>query len=97
MTSQIFKKFVFFSARSDNGKYEIVKPGMVTPSQQIPAYIEKPEYFYEYRAPEIFTSTKPEIKRNNAINGVRESCRIAANILEKCESILHVSFTISAA
>lgn len=41
-------------------------------------------------APENFSMAKPEIKRNNAVDGVRKSSQIAANILEKCETILKV-------
>lgn len=53
-------------------------------------FIDKPPYFYEYMAPETFTMPQPEIKLNNAVEGVKKSSRIAANILEKCETILKV-------
>lgn len=76
--------------RIDTGKYQIVSPGKVSRSQPIPMYIDKPPYFYQYIAPENFIMSKPEIKLNNAVEGVRKSSQIAANILEKCEQILKV-------
>lgn len=84
------KSNVSFIIRRDTGKYQVVSPGKVSPSQPIPMYIDKPPYFYQYMGPENFNMSKPEIKLNNAVEGVRKSSQIAANILEKCESILQV-------
>lgn len=84
------KRNVSFISRVDTGKYQVVSPGKVSPSHPIPMHIDKPPYFYQYMGPENFNMSKPEIKLNHAVNGVRKSCQIAANILEKCETILKV-------
>lgn len=56
----------------------------------VPEHIEKPPYCHEEDIPDLFTSPKVEIKRPKAIESMRDSCRLAANILDKCEKLLKV-------
>lgn len=75
---------------SDTGVYHVVRPGNVSPMSFLPEHIEKPPYYYEDDVPDLFKSPKIEIKRPKAIASMRDSCRLAANILNKCEKILKV-------
>lgn len=81
--------FLFFS--TDTGEYQVVRPGFVSPMRHVPQHIEKPPYCYEDGTPDLFTSEKIEIKRPKAIEAMRDSCRLAANILAECEKILKVN------
>lgn len=76
----------------DKGKYEFVEPGTVSPELIVPEHIHKPKYYFQYQTPDLLTSTKAEIKLSHKISAMRESCRLAANILEKCSEILKVCF-----
>lgn len=75
---------------SDTGIYHIVRPGNVTPERLVPEHIDKPIYYFDQYPPDLFTSGKPEIKLPSAINAMRESCKLAANILHRCGQILKV-------
>lgn len=81
--------FILYFSR-DKGDYEIVQPGTVSPELPVPKHINKPKYYHEYQTPDLLTSRKPEIKLAHKISAMRESCRLAANILEKCSEILKV-------
>lgn len=74
----------------DKGSYEVVRPRFVSAERPVPIDIAKPPYYLEYQPPDMFTSTGPEIKINNKIERMRDSCRLAANILEKCSKIVQV-------
>lgn len=76
----------------DTGKYEIVTPRFVSVGRDVPEHIQKPDYYFEYQPPDLFQSINPEIKMENKIKKMRESCRLAGNILEKCSEILKVSW-----
>lgn len=56
----------------------------------MPDHIEKPEYYSTIGQPDMFKSMKPEIKLDGAVAAMRQSCQLAANILEKCSKILKV-------
>lgn len=75
---------------SDTGVYQVVRPGNVSPTRFIPPEIGKPPYFYTDDIPDLFTSYKTEIKLPKAVESMRDSCRLAANILDKCGEILKV-------
>lgn len=62
----------------------------MTPERYVPDDIKKPPYFYENDTPDMYSSTKAEIKMMATIEAMRKSCRLAANILEKCSTILKV-------
>lgn len=80
---------------SDTGVYQVVRPGNVSPMRYIPDEIEKPEYFYRDDIPDLFKSYKTEIKLPKAVAAMRDSCRLAANILDKCGEILKVKMIMS--
>lgn len=69
----------------------IVRPGNVFPELSVPDHIKKPEYYYEFTPPGC-TSTfaTPEIKTAADIEQMRESCKLAANILKSCQNIIKV-------
>lgn len=84
------KIFSFHFRLIDTGKYEIVVPGNVSAEREVPDHIKKPDYYFTYIPPDRPAVSKPEIKLNNQIIALRESCEIAATILEKCSKILEV-------
>lgn len=88
LCKKIWKKKINFS--TDTGNYKIVRPGNVSPERYVPDNIQKPPYFYEHDTPDMYSSTKAEIKMPDTIAAMRKSCRLAANILEKCSTILKV-------
>ena len=70
-------------------KYSIVKPGKVSQYQSMPDYVMRPSYattFLFGPAP-IIQPDKPEIKTQTQIQGMRDACSLAREILSKaCES-----------
>lgn len=68
----------------------MVKPRFVSVERFIPDAIMKPKYFYEYQPPDMFSSESAEIKMEIKISKMRDSCRLAANILEKCSKLIQV-------
>lgn len=73
------------------GTCNIVKPGNVSPELSVPDHIVKPDYYYEYTPPGCPDSTStPEIKTSEDIQQMRETCKLAANILKSCENIIKV-------
>ncbi|XP_055299080.1 methionine aminopeptidase 1D, mitochondrial [Sitodiplosis mosellana] len=87
---QIFK----FGGSTDTGVYQVVRPGNVSPYlRDVPDKIERPSYTYAQDIPDLFQSYKNEIKLPNAVDAMRESCRLAANILDKCGQILKPGVT----
>lgn len=64
-------------------------PGKVSPRKLVPDHIVKPSYF----ATGVPTETVPdfpEIKNLEQIERMRDSCKIAANILKKIENWIQV-------
>lgn len=74
----------------DEGNYEVIKPRFVSVERDVPDHIKKPKYYYQYQPPDIFSSETAEIKGERKINKMRDSCRLAANILEKCSKLIQV-------
>lgn len=68
----------------------MVRPGNVSSMRYVPDVIEKPSYCFVDDVPDLFKSYKSEIKMSKAIAAMRDSCRLAANILDKCGEILKV-------
>lgn len=68
----------------------MVRPGNVSSMRYVPDSIERPPYCFEEDIPDLFKSYKNEIKMSKAIAAMRDSCRLAANILDKCGEILKV-------
>lgn len=80
----------FYLSSTDTGHYDIVQPGNVSPERYVPELIQKPPYFYEVDVLDMYTSSKAEIKLKNSVDAMRRSCKLAANILDKCSTILKV-------
>ncbi|XP_044740443.1 methionine aminopeptidase 1D, mitochondrial isoform X2 [Chrysoperla carnea] len=75
----------------DFGKYSIVMPGQVSPMRSVPEHIEKPDY---YKTGEPKPATRDiEIKNSKQIQLLKDSCKLAANILEESGKILKVGMT----
>lgn len=82
---------IFFKRR-DRGtcKNIIMEPGKVSKDRwTVPDHIDKPPYYETINRPSL-TSGLIEIKNDEQITGMRASCKLAANILKKCENILKV-------
>lgn len=82
---------IFFKARN-LGRCELVREaGKVSKERwTVPDHIVKPPYYETLNKPSL-TSGKIEIKSDEQIAGMRESCRLAANILKKCGELIKVS------
>lgn len=80
------------SYRYDLGECNIVEPGDITGERFVPEHIVKPPYYHIYHPP-CDTSGDAEVKHFDAIQRMRESCRLAANILKKCEPLCQVGIT----
>ncbi|XP_050306237.1 methionine aminopeptidase 1D, mitochondrial isoform X2 [Anthonomus grandis grandis] len=79
--NQIIRHFFFSKKSKPNfGKYSIVHPGKVSPKKQVPDNIPKPSYFRTGEPSENVMVS--EIKQSGQIQSMRDSCRLAANILE---------------
>lgn len=64
--------------------------GKVSPDwYKIPENIKKPNYFYSLNKPSR-TTGRIEIKNEKHIEGMRKSCKIAAEVLKKSEEFVKV-------
>ncbi|XP_066143073.1 methionine aminopeptidase 1D, mitochondrial isoform X1 [Euwallacea fornicatus] len=72
----------FFSKKNKPyfGKYAIVHPGNVSARKTVPDNIPKPSYWRTGQPMENITY--PEVKNEKQIQGMRDSCKLAANVLE---------------
>lgn len=64
-------------------------PGIVSEELSVPAHIDKPTYYYAFEEPSD-TFTNPELVGINSIAIMRDTCRLAATILDKCQDVLKV-------
>lgn len=71
------------------GRYAIVKPGKVSPRKLVPDHIPKPSYYLTGEPTESIDH--PEIKNVQQVQRMRDSCRLAANILKKVGHNIKVS------
>lgn len=73
----------FFGRRKyDLGKCNIVELGKVSPERPLPKHISKPNYYFVRNSPSSGDGP-PEIKTDSQIQGMRDSCKLAANILKR--------------
>lgn len=56
---------------------------------EVPDHIRKPHYYSVPNKPSN-TTGKVEIKNEEQIEGMRRSCKLAANILKKCNEVVKV-------
>ncbi|XP_052866943.1 methionine aminopeptidase 1D, mitochondrial [Anopheles cruzii] len=84
----------FFSKRKrDFGKCNIITElGNVSAERPVPEHIPKPDYYYVRNSP-ASGEGRPEIKSKAQIDGMRESCRLAATILQRACSFAQVGVT----
>lgn len=68
--------------RYDLGKCNLVEPGKVSPERPVPKHINKPSYYFVRNSPSSGDGP-PEIKTDSQIQSMRDSCKLAANILKK--------------
>jgi methionyl aminopeptidase len=59
---------------------------------KVPDHINKPHYYFKLNKPS-YTIGKIEIKNETQIEGMRKSCKLAANILKKCSEVVKVGAT----
>lgn len=83
----------FFFKSKNLGVCEIIRDaGKVSSARwTVPDHIVKPPY-YETMKPTSQTLGKIEIKTDEQIQGMRGSCKLAANILRSCAAVAKVSF-----
>ncbi|KAJ6646083.1 Methionine aminopeptidase 1D, mitochondrial [Pseudolycoriella hygida] len=75
------------------GKCNIVEPGKVSPELSVPNHIVKPDYYYKFTPPGTSDGSSPEIKTFEDIQQMRETCKLAANILKSCQHIIKIGTT----
>ncbi|XP_058122010.1 methionine aminopeptidase 1D, mitochondrial [Anopheles ziemanni] len=88
----------FFSRtkRYDFGKCNLITElGNVSPERRVPEHIPKPPYYFVRNSPSDGEG-KPEIKSNQQIAGMRDSCRLAATILDRACRFAKVGITTDA-
>ncbi|KAJ8924437.1 hypothetical protein NQ315_007233 [Exocentrus adspersus] len=85
------RNFFWNKTKPDFGKYAIVKPGKVSPRRFVPEHIVKPSYYLTGEPVEKID--RPEVKNQLQINRMRDSCRLAADILEKIGKNIKVGQT----
>ncbi|KAL1513981.1 hypothetical protein ABEB36_003312 [Hypothenemus hampei] len=89
---QILRHFFFSKKSKPNfGMYSIVHPGKVSSRKTIPDHIQKPSY-YQTGIP-VEQIDYEEIKNEKQISGMRDSCKLAANILKMVGNSLKIGRT----
>ncbi|XP_008195219.1 methionine aminopeptidase 1D, mitochondrial [Tribolium castaneum] len=86
-----FLKNLWSKKKLEHGKFNIVEPGNVSPQKTVPDHIVKPSYYATGHPTEFIDH--PEIKNLEQIENIRESCKLAANILKKVEYFVKVGVT----
>lgn len=80
-------------SRYDFGKCSLITElGKVSPERHVPDHIQKPTYYFEpIDRPD--QDGPGEIKTSDQITGMRQACKLAANILKSTANILRVGIT----
>jgi len=73
------------------GKYDIVRPGLVSKKIDVPAYIPQPSYS-QASIPDRNGPTIPEIKDASQIECMRHSCKLASHILHEVNNLIKVNY-----
>lgn len=77
---------LFFRKRF--GVYDKVVPVETTPSRTVPDHIARPDYVTKTI---VFKIKKPEIKDDEQIKGMRNSCMLASSILKRIHPFIQVT------
>jgi hypothetical protein len=88
---KFYQQSRFFFQSYNVGKCSLIrKVGKVSPDRYtVPDHIDKPPYYENALKPDPINFI--EIKNLEQIKGMRSACKLAANLLKKCGSILKVS------
>ncbi|XP_055681077.1 methionine aminopeptidase A [Lutzomyia longipalpis] len=86
------RKIFSFSRKKDHGTFCPVSPGSVSPERLIPSHITAPPYYHTPQTPSS-TMGEVEIKSVEVIAKMRESCKLAARILNECREVVQVGRT----
>lgn len=79
--NQVIRTLLFSKKRPPNfGKYALVQPGQVSERKFVPDNIKTPSYYHTGEPKEQVRC--PDIKNERQIQGMKDSCRLAANILK---------------
>ncbi|XP_022920078.2 methionine aminopeptidase 1D, mitochondrial [Onthophagus taurus] len=81
----------FWSKKRNFGEYALVEPAFVTKMKPVPITIRKPDYYKSGST--MITPEEPEIKNAKQIQRMRESCKLAAQILNKIGKFIRVGIT----
>ncbi|KAI4468543.1 methionine aminopeptidase [Holotrichia oblita] len=73
------------------GKYEIVEPANVSPIRSVPQHIKTPNYISGSETTDILDY--PEIKNETQIASMRDSCKLAAKLLQKLGDFIQIGTT----
>ncbi|CAH2050594.1 unnamed protein product, partial [Iphiclides podalirius] len=73
------------------GVYNKVLPVETTHSRRVPDHIAKPDYVLQNGTLQI--PKRPEVKYDNQINGMKESCKLAASILNQLHAFIKPGLT----
>ncbi|XP_057665336.1 methionine aminopeptidase 1D, mitochondrial [Diorhabda carinulata] len=84
------RNFFWKRKKSNFGRYNIVMPGTVSPRLTVPDHIKKPNYFASGIPDKTNLPLEPELKNSLQLLGMRDSCKLAASILNKVEKIIKV-------
>uniref|UniRef100_A0A1B0CHN6 Methionine aminopeptidase n=1 Tax=Lutzomyia longipalpis TaxID=7200 RepID=A0A1B0CHN6_LUTLO len=88
----VILKIMLTSKRKDHGTFCPVSPGSVSPERLIPSHITAPPYYHTPQTPSS-TMGEVEIKSVEVIAKMRESCKLAARILNECREVVQVGRT----
>ncbi|XP_046399277.1 methionine aminopeptidase 1D, mitochondrial isoform X2 [Ischnura elegans] len=77
--------------KSSFGRYSVVQPGYVTPGREVPPHIIRPVYHNIELSQQEYG--KPEIKTREMIDKLRDSCKLAKEILKAVENFVTVGIT----
>ena len=73
------------------GKYDIVRPGLVSKKVDVPAYIPQPSYSRS-SIPCPNGPTTPEIKDAYQVECMKYSCKLASHVLRQVGDLIKVNY-----
>ncbi|CAH1970785.1 unnamed protein product [Acanthoscelides obtectus] len=89
--NRTFRNIFGQKTKQNFGKYNIVKPGKVSTQMTVPDHIPKPSYYLTGEPTELISCE--EIKNTEQISKMRDSCQLAARILNEVEGYIQVGKT----
>nr|CAI5849846.1 unnamed protein product [Callosobruchus analis] len=89
--NRAFRNILSQKSKQNFGKYHIVKPGKVSAQMTVPDHIPKPSYYLTGEPTDLVPCE--EIKNDVQISKMRDSCRLAARILNDVEGFIQAGKT----